>query len=45
MKNIMNAMIFEFKEILTWNTMKYALISGFLVSAFGGLSAICFGIK
>ena len=36
MKNIMNAMIFGFKEILTWNNMKYALISGFLVSAFLG---------
>jgi hypothetical protein len=32
MKEIFNAMIFGFKEILTWNTMKYALISGLLVS-------------
>ncbi|MCD6211423.1 MAG: EI24 domain-containing protein [Sulfurovum sp.] len=36
MKNIMNAMIFGFKEILTWNTMKYALLSGFLVSVVWG---------
>ena len=36
MKNIINAMIFGFKEILTWNTMKYALLSGFLVSVVWG---------
>ena len=42
MKNIMNAMIFGFKEILTWNTMKYALISGFLVSVFWGFVAYMF---
>ena len=42
MKNIMNAMIFGFKEILTWNTMKYALISGFLVSVFWGFIAYMF---
>jgi hypothetical protein len=29
----MKAIIFGFKEILTWNTMKYALISGLLVTA------------
>ena len=36
MKNVMNAMIFGFKEILTWNTMKYALLSGFIVSVIWG---------
>ncbi len=29
----MHAIIFGFKEILNWNTMKYALISGIFVSA------------
>ena len=29
----MNAIIFAFKEILNWNTMLYALVTGFLVSA------------
>ncbi len=33
MKNILHAVIFSFKEILTWNTMKYALISGTIISA------------
>ena len=33
MKNIIHAIIFGFKEILTWNTMKYALISGTIISA------------
>ena len=33
MKNVMNAVIFGFKEILTWNTMKYALISGMIITA------------
>jgi len=33
MKHIMKAIIFGFKEILTWHTMKYALISGIVVSA------------
>ena len=33
----MNAMIFGFKEILTWNTMKYALLSGFIVSLVWGV--------
>ncbi len=33
MKNIIHAIIFGFKEILTWNTMKYALISGTVISA------------
>jgi len=32
MKNTMKAILFGFKEILTWNTMKHALISGILVS-------------
>ncbi len=32
MKNIMNAVIFAFREILNWNTMLYALITGFLVT-------------
>ena len=38
----MNVMIFGFKEILTWNTMKYALLSGFLVSVFWGFIAYMF---
>ena len=29
----MNAIIFAFREILNWNTMLYALVTGFLVSA------------
>ena len=33
MKNILHAIIFGFKEILTWNTLKYALISGTIISA------------
>ncbi len=33
MKNIIYAIIFGFKEILTWNTMRYALISGTIISA------------
>jgi len=33
MKNAMNAVIFGFKEILNWNTMLYALVSGFLITA------------
>ncbi len=33
MKNIIHAIIFGFKEILTWNTMKYALTSGTIISA------------
>lgn len=36
MKEMFNAIIFGFKEILTWNTMKYALMSGFLVTLFWG---------
>ncbi len=32
MKNIMKSIIFGFKEILEWNTMKYALVSGILLS-------------
>ncbi len=32
MKNTTRAIIFGFKEILNWNTMKHALISGMLVS-------------
>jgi hypothetical protein len=32
MKNAMNAVIFGFKEILNWNTMLYALVSGFLIT-------------
>ena len=34
MKEIMHAILFGFKEILTWNTMKLALVSGVLVTAF-----------
>jgi len=32
MKNIMEAIFFGFKEILQWHTMKYALISGIVLS-------------
>lgn len=32
MKTIMNAVIFAFREILKWNTMKYALLTGLLVT-------------
>ncbi len=32
MKNTIQAILFGFKELLSWNTMKYALISGFLVT-------------
>jgi len=35
----MNAVIFGFKEILTWNTMKYALLVGAVVSLFWGAVA------
>lgn len=31
MINVIHAILFGFKEILTWNTMKYALISGLIV--------------
>ncbi len=34
MKEVMHAILFGFKEILTWNTMKIALIGGVLVSLF-----------
>ena len=33
MKDIFHAVIFGFKEILTWNTIKYALVSGTVVIA------------
>jgi hypothetical protein len=33
MRNSIEAIIFGFKEILKWNTMKYALISGFIVTS------------
>jgi len=32
MKNVMNAILFGFREILTWNTMKYALLIGLIVT-------------
>ncbi len=32
MKDIMHSVIFGFKEILTWNVMKFALMSGIVVS-------------
>ncbi len=32
MKNVINAMMFAFKEVVTWNTMKYILLSGFMVT-------------
>jgi hypothetical protein len=34
MKEVMHAILFGFKEILTWNTMKRALVIGVVVSAF-----------
>jgi len=34
MNNAMNSIIFGFKEILTWKTMKYVTISGIIVSLF-----------
>jgi hypothetical protein len=37
MKEIFNVILFGFKEILTWSTMKYALISGLLVSLEDGV--------
>ena len=37
MKKIIEAILFGFNEILTWNTMKYALISGLLVSLGWGI--------
>ncbi len=33
MKNILHAILFGLRELLNWNTMKYALISGFIVTA------------
>jgi len=33
MKNAMNAIIFGFNEILTWQTMRMVLLSGFVVTA------------
>jgi len=33
MKNIMNSIVFAFREILEWHTMKYVLVSGILISA------------
>ncbi len=33
MRDVMHAVIFGFKEILTWEVMKLALISGVIVSA------------
>ncbi len=32
MNNLIQAMIFGFKEILTWNTMRFALIGGTIIS-------------
>jgi len=41
MKNIIHAILFGFKEILVWDSMKYALISGILVSGLWiGIGAI-----
>lgn len=37
MKNMMQSIIFGFREILTWNTMRYALLSGLIIS-------ICWGM-
>jgi len=46
MKNIIHAMIFGFKEILNWNTMKYALVSGILVSILWvGIGAMLWSMK
>jgi len=33
MKNIMNSIVFAFREILEWHTMKYVLVSGIVISA------------
>lgn len=33
MKNVIGALLFGFKEILTWNTMKYALVTGIVIAA------------
>jgi len=32
MKNIMHSIVFAFREILEWHTMKYVLVSGILIS-------------
>lgn len=41
MKHTIHSILFGFKELLNWNTMKYALISGFIVSAFWiGIGAV-----
>lgn len=37
MKNMMQSIIFGFREILTWNTMRYALLSGLIVSIIWGI--------
>ncbi len=37
MKDVMHAVIFGFKEILSWNTMRFALVSGFLVTVLWGV--------
>jgi hypothetical protein len=36
LKNLSHSIIFGFKEILTWNTMRYIMLSGILVSIFWG---------
>jgi hypothetical protein len=37
MKNSIESMIFGFKEILKWNTMKYILVSGFIITLIWGI--------
>ena len=36
LKHLSHSIIFGFKEILTWNTMRYIMLSGILVSIFWG---------
>jgi len=41
MKNVIHAILFGFKELRVWNSMKYALISGVIVTALWiGIGAI-----
>ncbi|OQX60007.1 MAG: hypothetical protein B5M52_01590 [Helicobacteraceae bacterium 4484_230] len=41
MKNTIHAILFGFKELLSWNTMKYALISGLIITViWAGIGAI-----
>ncbi len=42
MRDVMHAVIFGFKEILHWDVMKYALLSGAIVSALWGVIGYLF---